>query len=445
VEDRISGITTQQNSGATAVTILSGGTYEPFGPLTGFNFGNGVTLAQGYDQDYELTSIDAAAGSTAIQNLVYGYDPSGNILSITDNLNASLTQGFQYENLNRLWTASGPYGSQTYTYDGVGNRATVTLAGVTYTYTPSMTSNQIVSISGGGNTRSFTYFATGQTKTDQRTPTSKYSYTADGVGRLSGASLNNSSIASYTHNGFEQRVGKTVGSTVTDLIYDRAGHLLAEANDSTGTMIREYIWMDDKPVAMVDDTGTNPVIYYIHSDQVNRPQKLTDASANIAWDGVFDPFGNVWSIAGSETMLLMFPGQYYDSETQLSQNWHRDYDPTIGRYVQSDPIGLKGGINTYAYAASDPIFHFDRSGLLPNPILGELTKGLSDVLSSGICDWWPEECVNHGLICIEAQCTSKCGQVYYVYAWMPSDPSPDEVHSVDNNCHCIKTQFNETE
>jgi RHS repeat-associated protein len=121
--------------------------------------------------------------------------------------------------------------------------------------------------------------------------------------------------------------------------------------------------MDDKPVAMVDDTGASPAIYYIHTDQVNRPQKLTDVSDNIVWDGVFDPFGNVWSIAGSETMLLMFPGQYYDSETQLSQNWHRDYDPTIGRYVQSDPIGLWGGINTYAYVGNNPLRYLDPNGM----------------------------------------------------------------------------------
>ena len=131
-------------------------------------------------------------------------------------------------------------------------------------------------------------------------------------------------------------------------------------------MIREYIWMDDKPVAMVDDTGTSPAIYYIHTDQVNRPQKLTDTSANLAWDGIFDPFGNLWSLpVNSVTMLLMFPGQYYDSETQLSQNWHRNYDPTIGRYIESDPIGLEGGINTYAYVESNPLRYIDPTGDAP--------------------------------------------------------------------------------
>jgi RHS repeat-associated protein len=154
--------------------------------------------------------------------------------------------------------------------------------------------------------------------------------------------------------------------------------MIAEANDATGAMIREYIWMDDTPVAMVDDTGTNPVVYDIHADHLGGPQKLTDQSANLAWDGVFDPFGNPSSIGGSLTMLLGFPGQYWDSETQLAQNWHRDYDPTIGRYIESDPIGLWGGVNTYDYVADKPLRYVDMEGT--GPLGGIIGGGLGAAL-----------------------------------------------------------------
>jgi len=81
-----------------------------------------------------------------------------------------------------------------------------------------------------------------------------------------------------------------------------------------------------------------------------------------SWDR--DPFGN-GQPAGSGTFVnnLRFPGQYYDSETGLFHNNARDYDPTTGRYIQSDPIGLAGGVNTYTYVRNNPLRYVDPKGL----------------------------------------------------------------------------------
>ncbi|MEJ1970017.1 MAG: RHS repeat-associated core domain-containing protein [Rhizomicrobium sp.] len=118
------------------------------------------------------------------------------------------------------------------------------------------------------------------------------------------------------------------------------------------------------PVALVDHSTGSATLYYIHTDHLNRPQKITDASATIVWDGAFDPFGNAASVTGTLTNPLRFPGQYQDTETNLAQNWFRDYDSTIGRYIESDPIGLIGGINLYAYAGNNPLTRLDIQGLV---------------------------------------------------------------------------------
>jgi len=362
---QISAVKTKQTSGSASVTVLSGAAYKAFyGPLSGFTFGNNVVLAQTYDQDYRVTTINAAMGATAIQNLAYTYDAAGNIKTIADAIASARNQTFTYDYVNRVKTAVGLYGSQTYNYDAVGNRTSRVVGSTTDTYATFGTSNRINTITTGSNVRSFTYLPTGQVSGDTRDPSDAYVYTYNQTGRLASAALNGSTVGTYLVNGLEQRVAKTVGSTTTHYIFDRFGHLLCEANGSTGAIQKEYIWLDDLLVAEIDDTGSSPVMYYVHTDHLGRPQKMTDATATVVWDGVFDPFGNVTSVTGSTTNLVMFPGQYYDSETQLSQNWNRDYDPTIGKYIQSDPIGLDGGINLYSYVGQNPLRYIDPQGLL---------------------------------------------------------------------------------
>lgn len=103
--------------------------------------------------------------------------------------------------------------------------------------------------------------------------------------------------------------------------------------------------------------------FFFHTDHLGTPQLLTDAGRQIVWQGEYDPFGEVTEAASTIKQNLRFPGQYFDDETELHYNYFRSYDPGIGRYVKSDPIGLGGGLNTFAYANQDPVNTIDQYGL----------------------------------------------------------------------------------
>ena len=108
---------------------------------------------------------------------------------------------------------------------------------------------------------------------------------------------------------------------------------------------------------------------YIHNDHLGTPQIVTDGSSQIVWSASYKPFGEAAVDEdpdgdGTEYSLnIRLPGQYYDAESSLHYNYFRDYDPGIGRYMESDPIGLVGGLNTFGYVGGNPLRFSDPKGL----------------------------------------------------------------------------------
>jgi RHS repeat-associated protein len=108
-----------------------------------------------------------------------------------------------------------------------------------------------------------------------------------------------------------------------------------------------------------------------HVDHLNTPRLITNDQGQAVWRwDQAEPFGVTVadenpSGLGAYEMPLRFPGQYFDKETKLHYNYFRDYDSAIGRYAQSDPIGLRGGLNTYAYVSGNPLSRTDPRGLSP--------------------------------------------------------------------------------
>lgn len=109
-------------------------------------------------------------------------------------------------------------------------------------------------------------------------------------------------------------------------------------------------------------TPAKAATYYFHNDHLATPQLVTNADQQIVWKGDYDPFGEVIDTAALIEQNIRFPGQYYDKETGLHYNYFRTYNPVTGRYTQSDPIGLVGGLNTYGYAYQNPNRYIDPTG-----------------------------------------------------------------------------------
>ena len=158
------------------------------------------------------------------------------------------------------------------------------------------------------------------------------------------------------------RAAKTTASGITLFHWDFAGNLLEES-DVAGTPAAGYAWLSGVPIAYWASAGAMAPTY-LHSDHLGTPRLGTSSTASLVWRWDGTAFGTGAAI-GAPAVQLRFPGQYFDQETGLLQNWQRTYDPASGRYISSDPIGLHGGANTFDYANASPLAKSDVTGLCP--------------------------------------------------------------------------------
>lgn len=391
--------------------VLSGAAYYPFGPVKSWSFGNGRTMSRWRDQNYQPFSI--ASDGTGGLDIGYEFDPAGNLKRLR---NAAQTNPplrvFGYDGLDRL---SGSHDGSTtqfsgYGYDKAGKGYGYDKAGYGYGYdkTGNRTSTTTLVASGGSpgggpgggtsyqpSTTTQTYAADSHRLIHDGVDPREYDaagnltrigsdsapggvrkrFAYDDAGRLSSVSRS-SVLASYAYNGLGERVQREASGTQTLSLYDADGQWLGDyAGD--GSARQQLIWLDDLPVGVIAGSGETATLYYVEADMLNTPRVVVDPVRNVAiwrWDLTGEAFGkdlpaeNPDGDSADFTFDPRFPGQRYDAPSGLNYNYFRDYEPAMGRYSQSDPIGLRGGISTYAYVGSNPLLFTDSLGLEKDPV-----------------------------------------------------------------------------
>ena len=240
----------------TVQSLASNIDYQPFGPIKSLDFGNGLTLTRTHDLDYKLTGQD----TPGIQSLSFGHDAVGNIDMLTDAIDSNQSQSFGYDDLYRLDSALGSYGTLDYSYDPVGNRLTEDHDSDNTVYAYSPNSNRLSGMT-GSDARTIVHDASGNITTiNART------FAYGDHGRLVEVLDNGAAVATYTYNGTGERTEKDVNGVTTYFYYGLSGELLAEV-DGSGIVVREYVYLNGEPLALLENaSGSGPEIIVDNDD-----------------------------------------------------------------------------------------------------------------------------------------------------------------------------------
>ena len=352
---RIESINTDVNNVNT--NVVSNIQYRADSQMTQCTFGNGLVDNRSYDLQGRL--LTQALGN--IDNRAYTFDKNSNMLSRTTTPQTSV---YNYDALDRI-IGDQIDGAETfeYQYDLNHNRQSKS-------QTANLADNYDYQIGTNRITRQATF-----TEGDLPATVNDRRYIYSDTNRIFQVIDDGLLNAEYIYNDQGQRTRKTiydnsaspVTNTVTVYHYDMAGNLIAET-DSAGTKQKEYVWMNSSPVAQVDTILNIESVYYLHTDRLMTARFATNASQQVSWRWEGEAFGETFDQQAGVEVNLRFPGQYYDKETGEHYNWNRYYRTGVGRYITSDPIGLDGGLNVYAYTENNPINKADSTGkvILPD-------------------------------------------------------------------------------
>ena len=361
---RVNLVQTKASASASSWTSLASGySYEPFAAMKAMALGNSLAVANDWGGAERLTTrrLYNSSTGTNLSSLAYSYDADDNVTAITDALDDSRSIFYGYDVNDRLTKT-------------LLTAATAQTGTVTYSYATG--TNRLSSVADASGTRAIGYDARGNLASESRPGSINATTSYDGYARLVGYARTDVGTLSFVYNGRDDRVTTTSGTGTRHFVYDPDGRVLGEYGTSANDVKAEFIWASPQvandnslfggddgaggymplAVATPDSSGTI-VLDWVHGNHLGVPLITTNATGNLA-------------TTPNDYLAPGFPGQSR-TVADLFYNRYRDYDPTTGRYIQADPIGLAGGQNNYAYAANNPINVTDPQGLqvaLPFPV-----------------------------------------------------------------------------
>ena len=361
--------------------------YHASGQVSRLNYGNGHLYQQLLNERLLPARLLTSKGSIKAIDMSYSYDKRKLTTSIIDGAISNNNRVMSYDALERITSASGPWGNGQFSYDSIGNILTKDLGSrsIELSYDSDNRLNRSVDTGGlGGNTgtRDFDYDSRGNTITagnlnftfdyaDQ--PTSMYG------GGISGT---------YQYDGNLKRVKATIAGKTIYNVYNLAGKLIHIDNISTNKRT-DYVSAGSMTVARVENNTPT----YVHHDSLGSPVAGTNASGAILWRERYTPYGITLDNAEANNDQAGYTGHIKDSDTGLVYMQARYYDPVIGRFYSNDPVGAVDylgtsngihGFNRYAYANNNPYKYTDPTGKFAQFFIGAFVGAVAELASQAI-------------------------------------------------------------
>jgi RHS repeat-associated protein len=332
-----------------------GFSYDALNRRTQMTRPNGISTNYGYDSLSHLLSVLHQSGGSTIDGATYTYDPAGNRKTKTNQL-AAVTSSYTYDPLSELiQVTQATSTTESYSYDPVRNR----LSSLGVSPYSNNTSNELTSTPNA----SYTYDNNGNTLT-KTTSAGTTTYGWDYENRLISVALpGTGGTVTFRYDGLGRRVQKvfTQNSTTTTTNYLYDGSNAVEDIDQSGNVLARYAETQnmDEPLAELRSSTT----YYYAQDGLGSVTSLTTSTGAMANTYTYDSYGQLTGSTGSVTNRFLYTAREFDAETGLYFYRARYYDPTMGRFLNEDPLKFRAGVNFYAYVKNQPVDFLDPYGL----------------------------------------------------------------------------------